>query len=178
MFVCNIKMRSGFVKKLGIAIIALIMAIVFIVVGFKFYNATSRVTIKDGVDTSKLEVNCNNYTNILKDSHENIDKYVGKEIKFTGFVYRLFDFNENQFVLAREMIISSENHAVVVGFLSECDTVRDFKDGAWVEVEGVITKGNYHGDIPVIKIKSIKETNVPKDEFVFPPDDSYINSEI
>lgn len=157
---------------------ALVIIAVFIIVGFRFYNATSKVIIRDTFDSSKLEINSNNYTSILKDSHENIEKYVGKEVRFTGFVYRLYDFNDNQFVLAREMIISSDNHAVVVGFLSEYDDINQFKDGCWIEANGVIEKGYYHGDIPVIKIRSIREVNVPKDEFVYPPDDSYVNSEI
>ena len=177
MFVCNVKMNSSVIKKIGIISIALIIVIVFILVGFKFFKAASVVRVKDEFDNSKLEVNSSNYTNILKDSHDNIDKYVGKKIKFTGFVYRLYDFNENQFVLGREMIISSDNHAVVVGFLSNCDDACNFKDGAWVEVEGVIEKSNYHGDIPIIKVQSMKETTIPKDEFVYPPDDSYITSE-
>ncbi len=177
MFVCNVKISSGWFKKIGITIVVLILVLVFIVVGYKFYDSTSKVKVNDEVDTSYVEINANNYTDILKDSHENIDKYIGKEVKFTGFVYRLFDFNETQFVLARQMIISSDNQAVVVGFLSECDNAKDFIDGAWVEAEGIIEKGNYHGDIPVIKIKNIKETTVPKDEYVYPPSDSYINSE-
>ena len=178
MFICNIKINNSFIKKIGITSIGVIIAIVFIVVGFRFYKAASRVSVNDEFDNSKLEITSNNYTDILKDSHENIDKYVGKKIKFSGFVYRLYDFNDNQFVLAREMIISSDNHAVVVGFLSECANSNNFKDGAWVEAEGVIEKGNYHGDIPVIKVENIRETSVPKDEYVYPPDDSYVKSEI
>lgn len=178
MFVCNVKINNSLIKKIGIFSIGFVVAIVFIVVGIRFYNAASRVTVNDQFDSSKLEITSSNYTDILKDSHENIDKYVGKKIKFSGFVYRLYDFNDNQFVLAREMIISSDNHAVVVGFLSECDNSNSFKDGAWVEAEGVIEKGNYHGDIPIIKVENIHEISVPKDEFVYPPDDSYIKSEI
>ena len=178
MFVCNVKLNSSIVKKIGIISIVIVIAIVFILVGFRFYKAASVVRVKDEFDNSNLEVNSNNYTNILKDSHENISKYVGKKIKFTGFVYRLYDFNENQFVLGREMVISSDNHGVVVGFLSECKEARNFKDGTWVEAEGVIEKGNYHGEIPVIIVKSLKEVCVPNDEFVYPPDDSFVNSEI
>ena len=178
LFIYNIKMNNDLIKKISIAIIIFILAVVFIVVGFRFYKATSKVMIKDSVDTSNLEVNSTNYTNILKDSHENIDKYVGKKIKFSGFVYKLYDFDSNQFVLAREMIISSDNHAVVVGFLSECDNAESFKEGSWVEVEGIIEKGNYHGDIPIIKVKNIKNVTVPKDEFVYPPDNGYVRSEL
>ena len=76
------------------------------------------------------------------------------------------------------MIISSDNQAVVVGFLSECNNARNFKDGSWVEVEGTIIKGNYHGTIPVIKINNIKETVAPGDEYVYPPDTDYITTEI
>ncbi len=177
MFVCNVKMNSNWIRKIGITIVVLIMVVVFIVVGYKFYNSTSKIVVNDEIDTSKLEVTTSNYTSILKDSHDNIDKYVGKKIKFTGFVYRLYDFNENQFVLAREMIVSPNNLAVVVGFLSECNSATNFQTGAWVEVEGTICKGFYHGDIPIIKIDSIVETNVPNDEFVYPPDGSYISTE-
>jgi uncharacterized repeat protein (TIGR03943 family) len=178
MFICNVSLKNNILKKIGLILLVLLIIIVFIVVGFKFYKSISTVKVKDSIDNSTLEVNCNNYTSILKDSYENVDKYVGKKIKFSGFVYRLFDFKDNQFVLAREMIIDNNNHAVVVGFLSECDDIRNFKTGSWVEVEGVIEKGNYHGNIPIIKIKSIKETTVPSDEYVYPPDDNYVSSEI
>lgn len=178
MFIYNIKINNNVLKKLLIISICITICFVFIIVGFRFYKTASRFTVKDNFDSSKLEVNASNYSDILKDSHDNIDKYIGKEITFTGFIYRLYDFNEKQFVLAREMIISSDNHAVVVGFLSECDNLYQFKEGSWVTVTGTIEKGYYHGEIPIIKIKNIKETNVPKDEFVYPPDDNFVNSEI
>lgn len=178
MFICNIKINNSWIRKIGITIVVSILIVVFIIVGYKFYDSTSKVMVNDDVSNSQLEVNTSNYTSILKDSHENIDKYIGKKIQFTGFVYRLYDFNENQFVLAREMIISSDNHAVVVGFLSECDTANSFTNGTWVEVVGTIEKGNYHGDIPIVKIESINSTVSPKEEFVYPPSDSYVNSEI
>lgn len=178
MFICNIKMNSSTIKKIGIITIGAIALLVFIFVFIRFFKAASAVRVNDKVDTSKLEINNNNYTSILKDAHDNIDKYVGKKIQFTGFIYRLYDFKDTQFVLAREMLISSDNQAVVVGFLSECGEACTLKDGTWVEIEGVIEKGYYHGNIPVIKIKSLKETTIPKNDVVYPPDGSYINSEV
>ena len=170
MFVCNFKFNRKLAIKLSIVFLVLFFCIIFFVVGKKFYNSISTFKVKDEIPTTNyLEINSNNYADILKDSHENIDKYIGKNVKFVGFVYRLFDFNENQFVLAREMIISSDNHAVVVGFLCDCNDAKNFDDKCWVEVDGVIEKGNYHGDLPVIKINSIKKVSVPDDEYVFPP---------
>ena len=72
------------------------------------------------------------------------------------------------------MIISSDFQTVVVGFLCESKEIKKFKDSSWIEIEGEITKGNYHGEIPVIKINTIKECDKPNDEYVYPPDESYI----
>lgn len=58
----------------------------------------------------------NQYTNVLKEVHENIDEYIGKEITFVGYVYRINYLADNQFVLARNMIINPASQTVVVGF--------------------------------------------------------------
>lgn len=121
-----------------------------------------------------------NYTNILKSVHENIDKYVGKQINFTGYVYRINDLKNNQFILARNMIISSDMKYVVVGFLCNYENALDFKDGTWVNATGIITKGDYHGDMPIVEVTNIVNTNKPNgDEYVYPPtNDSIIQNNI
>lgn len=126
---------------------------------------------KNGVS----QISTKNYTNILKTVHENIDSYIGKKINFTGYVYRVLDLQDNQFVLARDMIVSSNSQTVVVGFLCECDTAKDFSDNSWIEITGEIYKGDYHGDMPIIKVTDIKIVDKPtQEEYVYPPDDSYI----
>ena len=121
------------------------------------------------------QISPKNYTNILKSVHENIDSYVGKKICFTGYVYRVLDLQDNQFVLARDMIVSSNSQSVVVGLLCEYDNAKDFADNSWVQVTGEIFKGDYHGDMPIIKITDIKSVDKSsQEEYVYPPDDSYI----
>ena len=44
----------------------------------------------------------------------------------------------------------------------------------WVEIEGTITKGDYHGTIPVIEIEKITETSIPSEEYVYPPSEGYV----
>ena len=56
-----------------------------------------------------LEINSNNFTTFLKNCNENIDSYVGKTVHISGFVYRLSDFAQNQFVVARLMPIHYES---------------------------------------------------------------------
>lgn len=182
MFVFNVKINSSWIKKIAITGVVLLMCMVFILVGYRFYDNTSNVIVNDEVsnsnDNNYIEINSNNYTSILQDSHENVDKYVGKKVKFTGFIYRLYDFSDDEFVLAREMVISSDNHAVIVGFMCKSTDSIVPSDKVWVEIEGTIVKGEYHGERPIIKIESIKETSVPIDEFVYPPDGSFVNTEI
>ena len=72
------------------------------------------------------------------------------------------------------MIISSNNQAVVVGFLCEYENAKDLKDDTWVTITGEITKGEYHGDMPIVKVLELTETTRPTEEYVYPPDESYI----
>jgi len=72
------------------------------------------------------------------------------------------------------MIISSDFQTVVVGFLCNYNKAKDFEDGTWIEITGTITKGTYHGEMPVIDIENIQKIEKPSDEYVYPPDDDYI----
>ena len=59
--------------------------------------------------------------------------------------------------------------------LCEYDNAKDFSDNTWVKVTGEIYKGDYHGDMPIIKITNIQSVDKPsQEEYVYPPDDSYI----
>ena len=163
--------------KIVFIIIAIIMLLFFSISIYKIFyksiNKSSNVTSSDIIDVSSK-----NYTNVLKAVHDDLDSYIGKKIHFTGYIYRILDFSDTQFVLARNMIISSDNKVVVVGFLCNYKESMNFKNDSWVDVKGVITKGNYHGNVPIIEIEEIKEAECPTDELVYPPDDSFIPTDI
>lgn len=149
MFICNVKLNKSKIIKLLVILVILVIIISAIFGIYSWKGFGKKTYIKDDIKKEEFsEILPENYTNILKSSHENIDLYIGKKIKFTGFVYRLYDFSENQFVLAREMIISQSSQAqaeaVVVGFLCESDTASSYEDNTWVEIEGTIVKGYYH----------------------------------
>ncbi len=171
MFVYNIKINGTKTFKTIFIIILILLLFIMGSVMWRFVNASKEKT--DIV----CDIKASNYTNILKATHENINNYVGVKIHFTGYVYRVLDLKDNQFVLARDMIISSNYQAVVVGFLCEYDKAKNFNDDTWVEITGEITKGDYHGDMPIVKITNIQETNKPSEEYVYPPDESYIPTE-
>ena len=165
-----INIKLGKLFKIFFVIVVIIMLIFFGISIFQIYNKTNEATN----NSETIEITTNNYTNVLKTVHENIDSYLDKTIHFTGFIYRVSDFNETQFVLARNMIISSDNQAVVVGFLCNCKDSKNYTEYTWVDVTGIIKKGDYHGEIPIIEVTEIKQVTTPSDEYVYPPDDSFV----
>lgn len=162
MFVCNFKLN---IKKVMIfvAIIAVIIAICLELGVFNKEN--SNVTIYN--DTFDYNITESNFTNMLKDIHEHIDENVGKTVSISGFVFTMPDFKDSYFVCARNMILSGNEK--VVGFLCNYDEASELLESEWVEVTGVIEKGFYQTDMPIIKVKTIKKITAPENTFVEPP---------
>ena len=176
MFIYNFKVNGKNLFKCFFIITMVLIVLIVGVVSFKiFYGASHDKNKSSCLPQSNVStISSANYTNVLKAVHDNIDSYVGLKINFVGYVYRVSDLKENQFVLARDMIISSNRQYVVVGFLTEFEKAQDFEDNTWVDVTGEITKGNYHGDMPIVKVTETKETPAPNEEYVYSPDESYI----
>lgn len=173
MFIFNIKINSKNVVKAAFIIMSIIITIFFIISICKILSESFRV--RDEISTPEVSViEANNYTNVLKSVYENLDNYVGQTICFKGYVYRNSDFKENEFVLARDMTTSRQNETLVVGFLCSYKASKNFTDGTWVELTGTIEKGNYHGEIPILKVIKISVTDEPEDTLVYPPDDTYV----
>lgn len=180
MFVFNIKINKNFLFK---AFILFLILLVLIVLGISIYkifsNADSTVTVNDSITAPEIaNITSENYTNVLKTVYDDLDTYIGQNISFCGYVYRVYDFESNQFVLARDMCVTDESQTLVVGFLCEYDDAANFSNGTWVQITGKIQKGNYHGEIPVINITSIQIVEEPQEPLVSPPDDTYIPTSI
>lgn len=177
MFIYNIKINGGIVLKIIIAILSIFMLIVFGISVYRIFFTSGKFEVNDKFLAKEItEIKAENYTNILKAVHDDLDSYVGMKIKFTGYIYRLIDFEEEQFVLARDMFINEEKtQSVVVGFLSQYKNAKNFKDGDWIELIGVIEKGKYHNEeIPIINVTDLKQIPTPENPFVMPPSDTYI----
>ena len=116
MFVFNVKVNGNKLFKIFFICMFIVLLTILSIVIFKIFSGSKNI----GKITNKVNtIESSNYTNVLKAVHENIDNYVGVEISFTGYVYRVLDLEDNQFVLARDMIISSNYQSVIVGFLCE-----------------------------------------------------------
>lgn len=161
MFVLNVKFNF---KKILIGCIA-ISVISAILIEF-IANGNSLTVPTAQKDNSKYDyiLTEENYTQILKEVHENIQSSIGKTIKISGFVYRMNDFKENIFVCGRNTIVNEEDN--VAGFLCESNDSAKLKDSEWIEITGVIQEGSYNQTMPIIKVGSIQKITAPANTFV------------
>ena len=155
MFVCNVKFSSKSIVKFSLIVISIIVVIFFIISLYKILNSNFKVNDEAG-EPDVAYLSTEEYTNVLKSVYENLDTYVGQKICFSGYVYRNLDFPENEFVLARDMQVSGSSKTLIVGLLCSHKDAQSFTDGSWVKVTGEISKGNYHGEVPIIKITKIE----------------------
>ena len=177
MYIYNIKVNGGKLLKIILLILSIFMFIIFCASIYKIFFSNGKFLVEDMLKTKEItEINPENYTNILQAVHDNPDSYLGMKIKFTGYIYRLFDFNDEEFVIARDMIVNkSNNQSLVVGFLCQYKDANNFDDGTWVNIIGTIEMGKYHNEeIPIIKITNLQKADEPEEKFVNPPDNTYI----
>ena len=129
---------------------------------------------KQILSSNSIEINNENYANILTDSYDNIEKYLEKNITVIGYVFRLPDFGNNEFVIARDMLVDN-NHSQVIGFLCNYNQISQYESNSWVKINGIIEKGHYFGEIPIVRVKSIKKVTTPNEIFVNPPENFQTN---
>lgn len=168
MFVFNVKVNKNFCFKIICCVIVILIALALFL---SMSKIADKIRFTSNETNSTLEIKSNNYTNFLKDCHENLGKYVGKRIRISGYVYRMPDFTDNEIVIARTMLDMKNSTAVVVGILANYDNANQLNDNSWIECEGTIQKGDYHGYIPVLHIDKCSKIAIPEDEFVSSPSD-------
>ena len=177
MFIYNFKVNGGVLLKIIIVILSIFMLGVFGCSVYKIFFTSGKFVVNDKMKKQDItEIQTENYTNILKAVHDDPDSYIGMKVNFTGYIYRVIDFKNNQFVIARDMFINeSKTQSVVVGFLCENKEIKNFENDEWIEIVGEITKGKYHNsEIPIIKVTEIKKVDMPENIFVLPPNKTYI----
>lgn len=173
MFICNLTFNKNKLIKIIFVFIAIIVTIFF---GISIYRISHQtIQVKDSIPEPDVCImDSNNYTNILKTVHDDLNTYVGQKIKCSGYIYRMSDFSDTQFVIARDMVISSDMQTLIVGFLCNCKDAKNLPDKTWVEITGTIKKGDYHGEIPIIEVSELNPISKPEDFQVYPPDENYV----
>ena len=119
----------------------LILLSTYILINLSFKNNT-------------LSINPNEYPKILDEIHSNIDKYVGTKISVSGYVYIQDDFSKNNFVIAQNVFMNSEE--LIIGFLCENCTGIPIEPNENITITGEIEKCIYNNlQYPIIKVTKI-----------------------
>lgn len=158
MFVINFKLNA---KKI-IFTTLIVASIVATIIEFSTDNIK---TVNSNLDSNyDYTFTDENYTTLLNQLHSNIDQNVGKTVKITGFVFKMPDFKDGYFVCGRNVISNGED--CVAGILCQYDDSTKLVDNEWLEITGVIIKGDYNGDMPIIKVGGVQKIIAPSNTFV------------
>lgn len=158
MFVLNIKMNY---KKILLACIICALIIASIV---EFGINDTFVLTSSSIDNFDYDITEKNFISEIKKIHDNIDENIGKTIKVSGFVYTMPDFKEGFFICGR--YIDMDNKTQVAGYLCNYVGEATVQENEWIEVTGSIIKGDYNGEIPVIKVNKITKIPAPANMYV------------
>lgn len=98
-----------------------------------------------------------------------LDKFVGKKMQLTGFVYRQEDMKKTQFVVGRFAIQCCSADASPYGVLVDYDRAEQFADDSWVTVTGTIQQTKFNDmDIMLLKVEKITKAEPAKAQYVYP----------
>lgn len=158
MFVVNFKLDY---KKI---LIACVVIALFIATIIEFGNKNNIINVNSDIANYDFDLNDENYTEMLKNIHDNLDTCVGKTVHMSGFIFRMPDFKENYIVCGKNTIANNEDK--VAGILCEYENAKELLDNEWIEITGVIIKGEYNGEKPVLKIGKITKITAPSNTFV------------
>lgn len=147
---------------------------------FKNLNPNHGTTVDDNndeadsIEGNTIVVDTNNFTQVTDDmSYNDPNKYKGKSISITGFVYRDDTVSKNEFVVGRLMIICCTADAEVTGVLCDWSKASTLKNDQWVKVTGKMDSElhKFEGKnqmIPVIRVDHVEPIDKPKNQYVYP----------
>lgn len=127
------------------------------------------------INSSDLLVNENNFALVTGDilcSAPN--KFEGRKITITGFVYKNNNMPKNQFYIARLMMVCCAADTELTGLLSCSDKGASLKNDEWVTISGTLattSKKSSAGNLetmPIIMVSSIAPAEKSKNPYIYP----------
>ncbi|TMV49474.1 TIGR03943 family protein [Paenibacillus mesophilus] len=103
-----------------------------------------------------------------------LDRYVGKKMEITGFVYREPDMREDQFVVSRLSMMCCSADSSPYGVLVESAAAKTLKKDSWVKIVGTIGTTKYRdNEIMRLNATSIESIQAPETPYVYPYYDEF-----
>lgn len=134
-------------------------------------TSTQETTNKKALDIENniIQINQRNFVFSLNEIIENPDKYDGKEIEITGFVYKDKNLKENEFIIGRFMMVCCAADMQIVGIRCDSTNLEPYENDTWIKVKGKLKKDAYEGKIdPIIVAEHIEKDLNPNTSYVYP----------
>ncbi len=103
------------------------------------------------------------------DSLENLDRYLGKTIRFTAKVIKPKGKTRESFLAGRYAMTCCENDLSLFGIICDYDDTDNLKADTWVSVTGVVDKefmDKYNVEFPICKVKELSPAQKPSREII------------
>jgi putative membrane protein len=98
-----------------------------------------------------------------------LDRFVGKKLELTGFVYRQEEMTDKQFVIGRFSVQCCSADAAPFGVLAEYDRANTLENDGWVTVTGKIEKTKFNdAEIMILKVEKVVRAQPAKTPYVYP----------
>lgn len=126
------------------------------------------------INKNLIKFTNDNFSDMTNEISYNLNKYKGKKITLSGFVYRDEHFPKNTFVTARMLIICCAADAEVTGLACRVKNNINPKNNEWISITGTINSiENFDKDysdqktIPIIDVENIKNIKKPSSPYIY-----------
>jgi putative membrane protein len=123
------------------------------------------------IDKNKIILGDANYLNGMETIYNFPGEFLGKEIKFKGFVFNDEETGiGNQVFIFRFGIIHCIADSGVFGMLAELPEGTKLENDQWITISGEISSVYYQpfkANIPIVKVKEWDQVPAPSDEYVY-----------
>lgn len=124
----------------------------------------NNLTFEDNI----IQINKNNFVYSLDEILTYPYNYEGMNIKITGFIYKDKNLTDDQFIIARYMMVCCASNMQIAGIKCESNTLINYPEYTWVEVTGTIHTKEIPNIDTIILTENIKEVNNPDTSYVYP----------
>ncbi|MGT2929062.1 TIGR03943 family putative permease subunit [Streptococcus dentasini] len=132
------------------------------------YEAEMQKEIQPYLKTDEITITTENYMEVMELIYLYPDKFVGKSVRYTGFIYNDQNQKDYQF-LFRFGIIHCIADSGVYG-LSTTGSSQHFANNTWVEAKGTIRieyNQTLQQSLPILNIEDCKEVSKPENPYVY-----------
>lgn len=145
---------------------------------FEDENGEINVTLDEDLpfdlNADPIELSTYGFGMFYLDALENLDRYEGKNVHFTGMVLKPRGFPKTRFVPGRMAMTCCAQDMQFLGFVTDYNNAYRLKDKEWVDVTAKIGRGyvkEYNGEGPVleaVKVEACGEPEKPVIDFSAP----------